>query len=422
VELELVASGPGLGELAVSLGAEGGLDLEPAGWDEGPDGGRLPRPVAFRAYTAPAGGRFVLPEHFCWAEVDRLAASEGAALALPAGKLARALSLDGADAVGRDPEDARLFAVLRPGAVASVLVPEVDAAPGELLLLDVRALVPDDSAPVDVAAWLVAPGSTARVEDLERGRGALAFSGWKRPLPVGEITVGLPVPPLAHGGCALVAAARRAVGVGDGETARPAVVEWRAIRLGRPPRPLPTAAAVTPAVLAAPASSEAVPVREALAYPEVLLWDEVALLEVRRLPSGYQHLGLGLRNARFGTRRWPELRFKVARRGGRPALEFRPYPAEPAPFRAWPATERDDHGPYFRVPLHPAQAGELRQGMDLLGAEDRTLLAELVRALPATLRELEARGDAREPDLAAWVRLVANVERLLTTAGHAEAA
>ena len=200
------------------------------------------------------------------------------------------------------------------------------------------------------------------------------------------------------------------------------------MRLARSPRPLVAAAVVAAvtspvAIAVAALPLEAVPVREALAYPEVLLWDEVTLLEVRRLPSGYQHLGLGLRNARFGVRRWPELRFKLARRGGRPALEFRPYPVEPAPFRTWPDADRDDHGPFFRIPLHPAQAAELRQGMGLLDPEDRTLLAELVCALPGVLRELEARGDAREPDLATWGRLVAGVARvLLLAAEHAEAA
>ncbi len=425
--LELRAAGEELDELTLSLGAadalvEGEAVLERRNAVQG-----IGRPLAFRVWTATVGTRFIRPPGFLWHEVDQLVHPPGTIMAVPPGLLAGARAIEGADLLLQEVDEQRLLAALPPDRRVVLELGDPDVGSCDLLLVDVRVVTPPDSR-LRLAAWIVEPGSDpVDMRSLESGAGRLGFTGWKEAPPRGTLTLVQPVPPLAGGSCRLVLAAVRT----GGPPEFPAAVEWQAVRLATAPAgpvessQAESAAAERPALPEEAAAQTPRPETGApiLAAPASLplLWDEARLLETRRLPSGYAHLGLVLRNLRFAHRHWSEFRFKFAFWRGAPALEFRP--GEPAPFRRWPGEESDRHGPLFRIPFDDKAVAEREARLAELDPEDRALIEMLVGVLPEMVEEALAGATTEESsDPQIWLQRAAACRQAMSRMREAQAA
>lgn len=398
--------------LPLALGAPDALIDGLAVAGRGDEGRPLGRPLAFRVWTAAPGSRFVRPDGFVWQEADRLVAWPAPVPALAWDLLARANVLEGAGLVHPDPEAQRLLAAVPPGRQIVLSVPDIDPGTADLLIVDLRTVVPSDSELLVGARVVPAVCDTTRLSSPAGEDDNSLAHHWRAAHARGTLCIVEPLPAGAQRCDVILAAERR-----GGEPALPAVVEWLAIRFaGAFDRPAPPPAATEGSDEARPqpcdepteALAEGGGMRLAAALPSAvpLLCERVWLIEVRRLPSGYEHLGLGVVDLRCGGRRWRQLQTKFAfsRRG--PALEFRP--DGDGPFMRWPEGETDRHGPLFRIDLAASAAAEREARLATLAPADRELVNALVASLPELVGEaLAGTGPDAGVDAQLWLQRAA---------------
>jgi hypothetical protein len=349
--------------------------------------------LALRAWTAPTGWA-VLPRHLDWAACD--APRPALPLALPAALLAEA-SIEGAEAelVAAGGEEPRLLLDLASGAEARIRLPPIPVGPADLLRarLMLRGRIGD----AVEAAFTVETAPGLRVE-----------SGWRHTDAAGGLAVHLPLPP---GAMTRLDVMLRNPG------AAPAVLELAGLALqagaGGEWLAAPPAAAARHASVAdsAPRAAIAMPIAPG---PEVSGWHAappappLAIAQpggarptalaapALRLPSGtsfqgfkltqhlvnqdgsYRHLDVTVSGLLAGGGLWRQVRLKLFDRRGAIGLEFRDMAGWPPVFEAWPGSEKDQYGPFWRL-----EAGMAKTGLRRLATpRDRALIAALAEVLP----------------------------------------
>jgi hypothetical protein len=130
-------------------------------------------------------------------------------------------------------------------------------------------------------------------------------------------------------------------------------------------------------------------------------FDEVRLEEFYEI-EGYQHLDLKLAGLTEGERRWPSVKFKLAREGPIPAMEFR-LGGDRAPcFENWPGVQSDAYGPVFKI----NGPREFVMALTALPVDkDRRLLVTLADVMPDVVRALIARGELAGEAAQSWLTL-----------------
>lgn len=376
--------------------------------------------LALRAWTAPDGWA-VLPRHVDWAACDTQHLAQP--LALPASLLAEA-SIEGAEAalVAAGDEEPRLLLDLAPGAEARIRLPPIPVGPADLLRarLVLRGRIGDALA----AAFTV-----------ETGPGLSVGTGWRETDGAGCLVVHLPLPPgpmarlevtLRHPGQAPVVVefaglALQAGAAGDRLVPPPGPVEPRraGVAGGMPaasiPLPIGTGIEVSgwpgappapPLALAQPGGGAGPAARPAPTRPAPAL----------RLPSGtsfqgfkltqhlvnqdgsYRHLDVTISGLLAGGGLWRQVRLKLFERRGAIGLEFRQMAGWPPVFDAWPGSETDQYGPFWRLEAQTAERG-LGQ---LATPHDRALIGALAEVLPDLAMRAADAANLPAPDPEAW--------------------
>jgi hypothetical protein len=372
--------------------------------------------LALRAWTAPEGWA-VLPRHLEWSACD--APRPALPLALPAALLAEA-SIEGAhtELVAAGGEEPRLLLDLVPGAEARIRLPPIPTGPTDLLRarLALRGRIGE----AVEAAFTVETAPGLRVE-----------SGWRNTDAAGGLAVHLPLPPGAM--------ARLDVTLRNRGTA-PAVVEFTGLALqagaagewlAAPPGPM--AARRASVADSAPRAAVAMPIGPG---PEVAGWHgsppapplaiaQPGGIETRpaalpapalRLPSGtsfqgfkltqhlvnqdgsYRHLDLTVSGLLAGGGLWRQVRLKLFERRGAIGLEFRDMAGWPPVFDAWPGSEKDQYGPFWRL-----EAGMAKTGIGQLAtAHDGALIRALAEVLPDLAARAAASAGLSAPEGEAW--------------------
>jgi hypothetical protein len=370
--------------------------------------------LALRAWTALEGWA-VLPRYLDWAACDTQHPAQP--LPLPAALLAEA-SIEGAQAalIAAGDEEPRLLLDLAPGAAARIRLPPIPVGPADLLRarLVLRGRIGDAVAAAFTAE--TAPG--LRVE-----------SGWRNTDATGGLAVHLPLPPGAmarldvtlrnpgpvpavveFSGLALqagVAGEWLAAPPGPAETRRASVAD----SAPRPAVPMPIGPGVE--VAGWRASPAAPPL--AIAQPGGIETRPAALpAPALRLPSGttfqgfkltqhlvnqdgsYRHLDVTVSGLLAGGGLWRQVRLKLFERRGTIGLEFRDMAGWPPVFDAWPGSEKDQYGPFWRL-----EAGMAKTSLGQLAtSHDRALIDAVAEVLP----DLAARAAAglSAPEGEAW--------------------
>jgi hypothetical protein len=130
-------------------------------------------------------------------------------------------------------------------------------------------------------------------------------------------------------------------------------------------------------------------------------FDSVQLEEIYEI-EGYQHLDLKITGLSEGPRRWPQVKFKFAREGVIPALEFRQGGDRAPCFENWPGVQSDAYGPVFKL----NGAREFALGFAALAVDkDRRLLLTLADVAPDIVRALIARGDLQGEAAEIWLAI-----------------
>lgn len=370
--------------------------------------------LALRAWTAPEGWA-VLPRHFDWAACDTQHPAQP--LPLPAALLAEA-SIEGAQAalIAAGGEEPRLLLDLAPGAEARIRLPPIPVGPADLLRarLVLRGRIGDAVAAAFTAE--TAPG--LRVE-----------SGWRNTDATGALAVHLPLPP---GAMARLDVTLRNPGP------VPAVVEFTGLALqagaagewlAAPPGPAETRRASV--ADSAPRAAIAMPISPG---PEVAGWraappaPPLAIAEpggarpaalpaaALRLPSGtslqgfkltqhlvnqdgsYRHLDVTVSGLLAGGGLWRQVRLKLFDRRGAIGLEFRDMAGWPPVFDAWPGSEKDQYGPFWRL-----EAGMAKTGLGQLATpHDRALIDAVAEVLPDLAQRAATAAGLPAPEGEAW--------------------
>lgn len=209
-------------EGAVTLSLDAGTTGPEAALTGAPEATGGDRALALKVWTAPAGGRFLLPRHWLWEEAGLALPAAGVPLAIPEADWARARVLAGA--FRRVGGAGRPSAVLGgSGETAALLLPPVHAGAADLVR--VTLVVPfGDPAAAEAALWLL-PGDAADpagAAGLVPEPGRTAFSGWRGIAPETRgAEIALPIPLGAGSAVRIAVQIRRRGGSGD----LPCVVE-----------------------------------------------------------------------------------------------------------------------------------------------------------------------------------------------------
>ena len=372
--------------------------------------------LALRAWTAPEGWA-VLPRHIDWAACDTQHPTQP--LPLPAALLAEA-SIEGAhaDLIAAGGEEPRLLLDLAPGAEARIRLPPIPVGPADLLWgrIVLRGRIGD----------AVAAAFTA-----ETAPGLSVESGWRNTDATGALAVHLPLPPGAMArldvtlrnpgpvpavveftGLALQAGAAGewlAAPPGPAETQRASV----AGSAPRPAVPMPigpgvevagwrASPAAPPLAIAQPGGIEARPAAlpaPALRLPSGTTFQGFKLTQhLVNQDGSYRHLDVTISGLLAGGGLWRQVRLKLFERRGAIGLEFRDMAGWPPVFDAWPGSEKDQYGPFWRL-----EAGMAKTGLGQLATpHDRALIDAVAEVLPDLAQRAATTAGLPAPDTAAW--------------------
>jgi hypothetical protein len=128
--------------------------------------------------------------------------------------------------------------------------------------------------------------------------------------------------------------------------------------------------------------------------------------------EGYEHLWLQIEGLQVGQQLFSEFNFKlgaVSNTGKSPngfadqlLLEFRTLPNDCPPFQSWPPEEADKYG-FKLLVIITVKSNKTTIGLpEVVTDDDKDLIVQLVKKIPAMLSQLEKNGTVIERDWADW--------------------
>jgi hypothetical protein len=128
--------------------------------------------------------------------------------------------------------------------------------------------------------------------------------------------------------------------------------------------------------------------------------------------EGYEHLWLQIEGLQVGQQLFSEFNFKLGAVGNTDKspngfadqllLEFRALPNGCPPFQSWPPEEADKHGPKLLV-IITVKSNKTTIGLpEVVTDDDKDLIVQLVKKIPAMLSQLEKDGIIIERAWADW--------------------
>jgi energy-coupling factor transporter ATP-binding protein EcfA2 len=121
--------------------------------------------------------------------------------------------------------------------------------------------------------------------------------------------------------------------------------------------------------------------------------DRIIVMENGRIIEEGDHNGL-----LAGGGLWRQVRLKLFERRGTIGLEFRDMAGWPPVFDAWPGSEKDQYGPFWRL-----EAGMAKTGLGQLAtAHDSALIDAVAEVLPELAQRAATAAGLPAPDNAAW--------------------
>jgi hypothetical protein len=114
--------------------------------------------------------------------------------------------------------------------------------------------------------------------------------------------------------------------------------------------------------------------------------------------GSYRHLDVTVSGLLAGGGLWRQVRLKLFERRGAIGLEFRDMAGWPPVFDAWPGSEKDQYGPFWRL-----EAGMAKKGLGQLATpHDRALIDAVAEVLPELAQRAATAAGLPAPDAAAW--------------------
>jgi hypothetical protein len=337
------------------------------------------RALALRLWTAEAGGRFVLPLHWCWDEAGASLPEAGLPYRLPAGDWSRAAVIEGrARAVALGDEVPRPVLVLERNTRTLVGLPVVQVAGMDVIRVDLGRLA-GAAERVRAAVWLRDAARLEHLADPLPEHPGTPWSGWRDfDASSGQCAITLSLPVLARGAVQVVVGVQ-APHPQAGAHAAVEVMALSALRTGQA-RPVAERDAALPAVALRPAPR----------FRSARMGGPHGQGAARHLE--FMMLGLSARG-----QAWPALRFRLGLGDAAGAwIEIRQGKGWPEVFEAWPGMEADAQGPLLRLgaaELFGAASGDGR---------DNLMLAALAELMPALVEAAAGRSQEAQSEWATW--------------------